>query len=75
MQTLTKEQKEGIKLLVSKKEAAAMLSVSLRTIDNLLICHELISRKVGTRRLIPLSALEAFARRDHSTQDDDRRGR
>lgn len=75
MDTLTKEQKERIKLLVSKREAAEMLSLSIRSIDNLISCRELIARKVGRRTLVPLSALEAFARRDHSTRDDNRRAR
>lgn len=75
MDTLTKEQKERIKLLVSKREAAEMLSLSIRSIDNLISCRELIARKVGRRTLVPLSALEAFARRDHPTRDDNRRAR
>ena len=75
MDTLEKEQKERIKLLVSKREAAGMLSLSIRSIDNLISCRELIARKIGRRTLIPFSALESFARRDHPTQDEDRRGR
>jgi len=35
------------KLLVSKREAATALGVSVRTIDNLLACKELRGRKVG----------------------------
>ena len=41
-----------------------MLSVSLRTIDNLLAAKRLISRKIGRRTLIPRSAIEKLARRD-----------
>jgi len=54
-------------ILVSKKEAARVLSVSPRTIDNLIASKELSVRRVGRRCLIPRTALEAFARRDHST--------
>jgi len=54
-------------ILVSKKEAARVLSVSLRTIDNLIAAKELAVRRLGRRCLIPRTALEAFARRDHST--------
>jgi len=53
------------KLLCSKREAAMWLSLSLRTIDNLLARKELTPRKVGRRTLIPYRALLAFARRDH----------
>ena len=54
-------------ILVSKKEAARVLSVSPRTVDNLIAAKELAVRRVGRRCLIPRTALEAFARRDHST--------
>jgi excisionase family DNA binding protein len=52
-------------LLLSRKSAAALLSVSVRTIDNLLARRELVSRTVGRRRLIPRKSLEEFARHDH----------
>jgi excisionase family DNA binding protein len=54
-------------ILVSKKEAAQVLSVSLRTVDNLIAAKEPAVRRLGRRCLIPRAALEAFARRDHST--------
>ena len=56
------------KLLYTKKEAAAALSISVRTLDSMISRKELVSRKIGARRLVPRSALEAFARRDHATQ-------
>jgi excisionase family DNA binding protein len=52
-------------LLVSKRDAAAMLSLCVRTIDNLLATKQLPARRVGKRVLIPFSALQQFARRDH----------
>jgi excisionase family DNA binding protein len=58
------------KLLISKREAAAALSVSLRTLENLIRRRELPVRKLGRRTLIPLNALEQFAKRDHSTQGE-----
>jgi excisionase family DNA binding protein len=58
-------------ILVSKKEAARVLSVSLRTIDNLIAAKELAVRRLGRRCLIPRRALEEFARRDHATQAND----
>jgi excisionase family DNA binding protein len=54
-------------ILISKKEAARALSVSLRTIDNLIAAKELAVRRVGRRCLIARRSLEEFARRDHST--------
>lgn len=58
-------------ILVSKKEAARVLSVSLRTIDNLIAAKELTVRRLGRRCLIPRRSLEDFARRDHATHSSD----
>jgi len=52
-------------LLVSKRDASALLGVCLRTIDNLIGTKQLPSRRIGKRVLIPYSSLVAFARRDH----------
>jgi len=59
-------------ILVSKRKAAEALSVSLRTVDNLIASKELAVRRVGRRCLIPRRALEDFARRDHSTGQSNR---
>ena len=56
------------KILYSRKEAAANLSISLRTLDCLVATKQLPVRRVGKRALISRQALEAFARRDHQTQ-------
>jgi excisionase family DNA binding protein len=50
-------------LLLSKREAALALGVSVRTIENLLAAKCLRSVQIGARRLIPVSGLETFARR------------
>jgi excisionase family DNA binding protein len=55
------------KILINRKEAARLLSVSLRSLDNLILCKELPTRRVGRRVLIPRRALELFAGRDHVT--------
>lgn len=55
-------------ILISKRDAAKALSISLRTLDNLIASKELAVRRVGRRCLIPRKALEEFARRDHRTQ-------
>jgi excisionase family DNA binding protein len=39
------------RLLVSKREAASALGVSVRTVDNLLASKELRARKIGRRTL------------------------
>jgi excisionase family DNA binding protein len=56
-------------LAVSIREAARCLSLSPRTLATLVASHELPSRKVGHRRIIPIDALEAFLRRGMSASD------
>ena len=58
------------KILLSKKEAAHLLSVSPRTIDYLINRGELRPRRIGRRVLLPRRQLEIFARRDHKTRSD-----
>ena len=48
------------RLAVSRKEAAVMLSVCERTLDNLVKRGELKSRKVGSRVVYPLDSLRSF---------------
>ncbi len=57
-------------LALSRKDAAAALGVSLRTIDYLLARGELRGRRIGRRIVIPKSALEALLRRDHRTGNE-----
>jgi excisionase family DNA binding protein len=52
-------------ILVSKRVAAALLGVCVRTVDNLIATKQLPRRRIGKRVLIPYSTLVAFARRDH----------
>jgi hypothetical protein len=52
-------------LLVSKRDAAALLGVCVRSIDNYIATKELPCRRLGKRVLIPYNSLVAFARRDH----------
>ncbi len=51
-------------ILLSKRNAARMLSVSIRTIDHLIAAKRLTVRRIGRRALVPRAALEALARRD-----------
>jgi excisionase family DNA binding protein len=52
------------RLLYSRKEAAYLLSLSVRAIDYLLKERRLQSRKVGGRILVPHDELQRFARYD-----------
>ncbi len=56
------------KIAVDVVEAAKRLSLSPRTVATLVASGELASRKVGRRRIIPVAALDAFLRRDHTTR-------
>jgi hypothetical protein len=67
MDTLPSEQRERIKLLVSKREAGSALSVSVRTIEKYIRCKELKVRKLGRRTLVVLASLREFASRDHAS--------
>jgi excisionase family DNA binding protein len=55
---------EHAKLAVDTREAAQMLSVSPRTIQNYIRAKMLPSRKIGRRTVIPVRALENFLRVD-----------
>lgn len=54
---------ESKKLLLSKKEAAAALSISVRTIDNLISTKQLGHARIAKRVLIPVRELERFVKR------------
>ena len=45
------------------------MSLSLRTIDNLIAASELATCRVGRRVLIARTELERFVQRDHPTAD------
>lgn len=53
------------KLVVSRFEAARLLSISLRTLDSLLARGELRGRRVGRRIIFPIEELQRFLRKDH----------
>lgn len=55
------------KLMYDRSQVAEMLGISKRTVDNLIAAKQLTARKVGSRVLIPFSALVDFTRRDHPT--------
>jgi excisionase family DNA binding protein len=53
------------KVLYTKREAAQLLSISLRSIDYLIFSRQLPTRRIGRRVLVHRDAVEQFARRDH----------
>ena len=52
------------KLAVSVREAAMLLSVSARTIQNYISEKIIPARKIGRRTVVPMRALENFLRAD-----------
>lgn len=65
-------------IAVDIREAARRLSVSPRTVATLVARNELTSLKVGRRRIIPVSALNAFLDSQHLqglTRDDAKSGK
>ena len=55
----------GSKILVSREEAAQLLSISVRGIDYLLATRRLPFRKIGGRVLISVAELRKYAQGDH----------
>jgi excisionase family DNA binding protein len=56
----TKPQPAVSKLSVSRREAAAMLSIDIQTIDARIASGALKASKIGTRVLIRVASLEAL---------------
>lgn len=54
------------KVLYTKREAAGLLSISLRSLDYLIFNRQLPARRIGRRVLVHRDAIEQFARRDHA---------
>ena len=56
------------RLLVSRDEAAQMLSISRRSLDYLVAQRALQTRRIGARVLIPVAELKRFSRTDHPSR-------
>ena len=56
---------QGPRLLYCRKEAAWLLSISVRALDYLVANKELSTRRIGGRVLIPYSELVRFSKADH----------
>jgi excisionase family DNA binding protein len=67
------EKPEVQKILISKRDAALALSLSVRTIENLIARKELTARRVGRRTLVVAASLTTFARRDHASPSPPKR--
>lgn len=52
-------------LLVSKREAARLLGISVTSVDYLIRQRELTIRRLGRRTLVSTESLRAYARHDH----------
>ena len=55
------------KLAYTKQEASSLLSISVRTIDNLIAQNELTVRRIGRRVIIPATSIAALLRCDSRT--------
>lgn len=53
------------RLLVSREEAAQLLSISQRGLDYLVASKRLPTKRIGGRVLIPVTDLRKYARCDH----------
>ncbi len=53
------------RLLVGRREAAELLSISPRALDYLVANKQLTTRRIGSRVLIPMIELQKFSRSDH----------
>lgn len=58
------------KILYTKREAAQLLSISLRSLDYLIVSHQLATRRIGRRVLVHRDSIEQFARTDHMSIHD-----
>jgi hypothetical protein len=55
------------KIAVGIREAAGMLSISPRSVQNHIRLKNLKARKIGRRTVILVRSLKAFLRRDHAS--------
>jgi len=53
------------RILVSKREAARLLGVSVTSVDYLIRQRELVSRRLGRRTLVSVESMRDYASADH----------
>lgn len=80
MSKSSKDPKHIQPLLLTRRESASVLRISVRSIDYLIASRQLPTRQIGRRRLIPYISIARFARHDHpdivptdKSSDDDHR--
>jgi len=56
-----------VRIAVSQSEAAEMVGLSLRTLQNFIRSKQIPVRKIGRRTLVEVSALEVFVSTDRSS--------
>jgi Helix-turn-helix domain len=61
---MDRNNKERTPLAVSKRDAAAMLGISVRSVENYLAVKRLVARKIGRRTVVMVSSLQSFLRSD-----------
>lgn len=54
------------RILVSKREAARLLGVSVTSVDYLIRQRELVSRRLGRRTLVSVESMRDYASADHA---------
>jgi excisionase family DNA binding protein len=60
-----------LRLLLSKRDTAARLNISVRTLENLVAIGEIRPRRIGKRVLFELREISRFSRSDHRTKRHD----
>ena len=61
----TRAEHSGERLLVGRKEAASMLSISERALDYLIASKQLTAKRIGARVLLSTDELRRYAMGDH----------
>lgn len=56
------------KVFHDKRSTAAILSISIRSLENLVAMREITPRRIGKRVLFETREIERFTRRDHRTK-------
>jgi hypothetical protein len=59
------------RLLYDCREAAKLLSISIRSLDYLIVRKQLTIRRIGRRVLVPYRSLMHFARSNHLSPEQD----
>jgi hypothetical protein len=54
------------RLLVSRKGAAEMLTISIRKVDYMIADGRMLTRRIDNRVLIPIEEIRKFAESDHT---------